>query len=187
MDHDPIPAVAYVESDACYDGSQPQLNSTTCFNLGTAKRKPCVHGSRLILPIRRRYVPNPTYPVSSVDRIRIHLGYALDTYPGLLFVIGYFSVQIRVSHMPGLVWIRPKTWWETHRRRGGARWVVRAEQDDRELDKRRRGAEEPDGEFGVVQRRMMGCSTGGAEELGNERPTGDAEGHKRRRFSKSCP
>jgi hypothetical protein len=151
-------------SDACYDGSQPQLNSTTCFNLGTAKRKPCVHGSRLILPIRRRYVPNPTYPVSSVDRIRIHLGYDLDTYPGLLFVIGYFDVQIRVSHMPGLVWIRPKTWWETQTARRssmggtcragrqgaqqaaawcrGARWGVRrgAKKDDGVLDERCRGA-----------------------------------------------
>jgi hypothetical protein len=36
---------------------------------------------------------------------------------------------------------------------------------------------------GTVQRRMMGSSMGGTEELDDRRPTGGAEGHERRRLS----
>jgi hypothetical protein len=38
-----------------------------------------------------------------------------------------------------------------------------------------------------VQRRMMGSSTGGTEELDDGRPTGGTEGHERRMLSiRSC-
>jgi hypothetical protein len=51
----------------------------------------------------------------------------------------------------------------------------------------RHGVGEIDGELGAVQRRMIGCSTSGAEELDDGRTTGGAEGHRRWRFSESCP
>jgi hypothetical protein len=150
------------------------------------------------------------------------MGYALDTYPGLLILI--FNLR-RVDTCIPYAWsgldTTQNTVEELNEQRGaeeldGRRGAEQddgelnrrrcgAEQDDGELERRWRGAEELnegrgaeelderhgvgeiDGELDAVQRRMIGCSTSGAEELDDGRTTGGAEGHRRRRFSESCP
>jgi hypothetical protein len=53
--------------------------------------------SGLFRSSQRRYVWQPSYPVSGAYRIQIRVGYAWDTYVGLLYLIGYFAAPIRVS------------------------------------------------------------------------------------------
>lgn len=55
----------------------------------------------------RGYSTGGPYPVSDTYRIRIRLGYAMDTYPGRTKNIGYVFTQIRVSDTYGPYQILP--------------------------------------------------------------------------------